>query len=215
MVFGFFGRNRPTFSDKVKSELYADQKGICNGCKRRLEMRDMAVDHKNAFAKGGSDKKRNLQLLCTSCNSIKGAGTMAQLKAKLVEKDLIKPTVKAASKPKATAKAKTTVKAASKPKATAKAKTTMKAASKPKATAKAKTTVKAASKPKAAVKVKTTAKAASKPKTAVKVKATAKAASKPKTTVKAKAVAKPKTARKPAAKKPAARRPRNPLAGFW
>ena len=35
----------------------------------------MDIDHKNPIAKGGSNTKRNLQLLCRTCNTRKGAKT--------------------------------------------------------------------------------------------------------------------------------------------
>ena len=101
MVFGGFldepQRTRPKFTTKEKDALYKQQGGKCKGCSKKFEMRNMAVDHIRPFSKGGSERLTNLQLLCTSCNTLKGAGTMAELKKKLQAKGYIK------SPPKSTA----------------------------------------------------------------------------------------------------------------
>ena len=51
-------------------------------CGRNPGMDLMDIDHKNPIAKGGSDTKRNLQLLCRSCNTRKGATTDRQFRSK-------------------------------------------------------------------------------------------------------------------------------------
>ena len=111
MVFGNMfepqQRARPKFTEKDKLPLYEYQKGKCNGCKKPFEMRNMAVDHIKPFSKGGKEMTRNTQLLCTSCNSIKGDGTMAQLKKRLEAKGYIKPAAKQATTTKSAAAKKT------------------------------------------------------------------------------------------------------------
>ena len=67
----------------VKRELYGKQEGRCNGCGTLFEYRHLEIDHRIPIDKGGSDDTSNLQLLCGSCNRIKGNRTMEYLKAKL------------------------------------------------------------------------------------------------------------------------------------
>ena len=108
MVFGNFfdepkqQRSRPSFNAKDKEFLYERQKGKCNGCKEKLPMKVLQVDHIKAFVKGGSDKPSNLQLLCGPCNASKGKGTQAQFDKKLEAKNQTK------AKPKTTAASKRT-----------------------------------------------------------------------------------------------------------
>ena len=75
-------RRRKSFSADLKLELHKAQGGKCMYCGRRPGMDLMDVDHKNPMAKGGSDQKRNLQLLCRSCNTRKGATTDRQFRSK-------------------------------------------------------------------------------------------------------------------------------------
>ncbi len=108
MVFsGLFGepqRSRPTFNQKDKEFLYKRQNGKCNGCVTKFPARNMTVDHVRPLSKGGSDKPSNLQLLCNSCNSMKGTGTQAQLKKRLAEKGIIELQATAKKAPSATKK---------------------------------------------------------------------------------------------------------------
>lgn len=57
--------------------LLAKQHRRCNGCSCSLR-KGYHVDHKHPLVLGGSNGPRNLQLLCPSCNSAKGAKTMRQ-----------------------------------------------------------------------------------------------------------------------------------------
>ncbi len=75
-------RRRKAFSAELKRELHKAQAGKCMYCGRKPGIDLMDIDHKNPMAKGGSDQKRNLQLLCRSCNTRKGATTDRQFRTK-------------------------------------------------------------------------------------------------------------------------------------
>ena len=70
-------------SGQNRKRLYGEQGGDCAGCATHFEARHFDVDHIIARAKGGTDHLENLQLLCGSCNSIKGDRGMDYLRAKL------------------------------------------------------------------------------------------------------------------------------------
>ena len=70
---------------KYKATIYGNQSGNCAGCKIHFLTNNLTVDHIVPKSKGGQDTKQNLQLLCGSCNSIKGNRDMAYLMAKLKE----------------------------------------------------------------------------------------------------------------------------------
>ena len=80
-------RRRPTQNEK--KALHHQQKGRCRGCRRRFAMRNLEVDHITPVSAGGSDLYDNKQLLCGSCNRIKGTKTQAQLKSALRRKRII------------------------------------------------------------------------------------------------------------------------------
>ncbi len=66
-----------------KKKLYGEQEGYCNGCGEHFMMRHLEVDHIVARTSGGSDHIDNLQLLCSSCNRIKGTRGQEYLIARL------------------------------------------------------------------------------------------------------------------------------------
>ena len=65
------------------NEMYGEQDGKCNGCGVHFPKANFHVDHIIAKAKGGTNHRENLQLLCNRCNSIKGNRGMEYLKSKL------------------------------------------------------------------------------------------------------------------------------------
>ena len=66
-----------------RKELYGEQVGNCNGCKKHFESFHLEIDHIIALSVGGSSIIDNLQLLCGNCNRIKGNRGMEYLKVKL------------------------------------------------------------------------------------------------------------------------------------
>jgi len=64
---------------------HSDGRGICPGCERPKYQVDYDLDHITPRAKGGQDIDDNIQLLCHSCNLIKGGtSTMKGLREKLI-----------------------------------------------------------------------------------------------------------------------------------
>ena len=66
-----------------RERLYELQNGVCNGCGQNFPIKIMEVDHIIAISKGGTDHPENLQMLCSSCNRIKGNRGMEYLKSSL------------------------------------------------------------------------------------------------------------------------------------
>ena len=75
-------RRRKNLSPELKKDLFKTQNGKCMYCGRKPGIDLMDVDHKNPMAKCGSDQKRNLQLLCRTCNTREGATTDRQFRTK-------------------------------------------------------------------------------------------------------------------------------------
>ncbi|MFE1145218.1 HNH endonuclease [Streptomyces rochei] len=53
-------------------ELWHKFNGICQGCHRHISIEEATRDHKRPRSKGGSNKRKNIQLMCHLCNQIKG-----------------------------------------------------------------------------------------------------------------------------------------------
>ena len=71
-----------------KHELYGQQEGKCAGCHYFLPFRNMTIDHIVPQAKGGTDRKENLQLLCNACNSTKSTRSQSEFIAILKEQGI-------------------------------------------------------------------------------------------------------------------------------
>jgi site-specific DNA-methyltransferase (adenine-specific) len=67
----------------VKEQLYKEQNGKCNACGQNFDIRNLEIDHIRPVSKGGGDYYENYQLLCGSCNRIKGNRTMEYLRLKI------------------------------------------------------------------------------------------------------------------------------------
>lgn len=61
-----------TFDKKQKREAYERQKGICPHCGKHFELEEMEADHITPWCEGGTTVADNCQMLCRSCNRIKG-----------------------------------------------------------------------------------------------------------------------------------------------
>ena len=66
-----------------KHTLFGRQEGLCNGCRMDFPFKIFEVDHVIPRSRGGTDYVENLQLLCPSCNRIKGDRPMEYLAAQL------------------------------------------------------------------------------------------------------------------------------------
>ena len=75
----------------VKERLYKEQNGLCNACGSAFNIWNLETDHIIPKAKGGGDYYENYQLLCSSCNKIKGDRPMEYLRLKIeTRKKLLK-----------------------------------------------------------------------------------------------------------------------------
>ena len=67
----------------VRERLFKIQNGHCKACDVEMRIVDFEVDHIIPKSKGGGDYFENYQLLCASCNKIKGARPMEYLRSKI------------------------------------------------------------------------------------------------------------------------------------
>ncbi len=75
---------KPTVS--IKERLFEEKKGMCNGCGKKFKIGHFEIDHIIPKSKGGGDYYENFQLLCGSCNKVKGDRSMEDLVAKIRER---------------------------------------------------------------------------------------------------------------------------------
>ncbi len=73
-----------------KYHLYFEQEGRCQGCRRRQSFDIIEVDHVLPKSRGGEDIVGNLQLLCPTCNGIKGNRNMEYLMSELRRRGILK-----------------------------------------------------------------------------------------------------------------------------
>jgi site-specific DNA-methyltransferase (adenine-specific) len=77
-------------SEPIKQRLYKEQNKLCNACGNEFEIRNLEIDHIIPRSKGGGDYYENYQLLCGSCNRIKGDRPMEYLRAKIATIEKVK-----------------------------------------------------------------------------------------------------------------------------
>ena len=70
-------------SESVKEQLYKEQNGKCKACGEDFKIWNLEIDHIIPKSKGGGDYYENYQLLCGSCNKIKGDRPMEYLRLKI------------------------------------------------------------------------------------------------------------------------------------
>ena len=75
----------PIPTAKTSTVLFGQQEGPCNGCRGDFPFKLFEVDHRVPHSRGGTDHLDNLQLLCSSCNRIKGDRPHECLVAPLAE----------------------------------------------------------------------------------------------------------------------------------
>ncbi len=78
-------REPPPPIAQQKRPLYGKQAGYCAGCGTHFQLRHLEIDHVLPQSRGGTDHLDNLQLLCGSCNRIKGDRPQEYLVARLRE----------------------------------------------------------------------------------------------------------------------------------
>ena len=79
----------PTDLRSEKQLLYASQKRRCIGCEYELPLHVLTIDHIVPRSRGGLDAVGNLQLLCHTCNAIKGNRTMEYLRTELRRRGIL------------------------------------------------------------------------------------------------------------------------------
>jgi len=74
-------------TESLKQRLCKEQDGKCNACGEDFKLCDIEIDHIIPKAKGGGDYYENYQLLCGSCNRIKGDHPMEYLRLKIATRE--------------------------------------------------------------------------------------------------------------------------------
>lgn len=76
-------------NSSLKEKIFKDQKGKCKACSTEMEIRHFEIDHIIPKSKNGGDYYENFQLLCGSCNRIKGDRPMEYLNMRISEMNKI------------------------------------------------------------------------------------------------------------------------------
>ncbi len=75
----------PVSPQSERQFLYSNQQRRCAGCQYELPLHVLTVDHITPRSRGGLDSVGNLQLMCHTCNAIKGDRDMPYLRQRLGE----------------------------------------------------------------------------------------------------------------------------------
>ena len=78
---------------KVKPALGQLQESTCCGCQHVLPLHKLEIDHIVPKSRGGKDQADNIQLLCSTCNRIKGNRDMDFLRKRVVERGDLRPDI--------------------------------------------------------------------------------------------------------------------------
>ncbi|MDE0243367.1 MAG: DNA methyltransferase [Candidatus Kaiserbacteria bacterium] len=84
-------KNQKETRSEMRQRLYVEQDKMCNGCFWPIQLHILNDDHITPQSHGGQDVPENIQLLCGTCNSIKGDKDMAYLHARLKELGYMNP----------------------------------------------------------------------------------------------------------------------------
>ena len=79
----------PVNPQSDKELLYASQNGRCAGCQYELPLHTLTIDHIHPQSLGGPDSVSNLQLMCHTCNAIKGNRSMEYLREQLHRRGIL------------------------------------------------------------------------------------------------------------------------------
>ena len=80
----------PVNPQSEKEFLYANQNRRCIGCQYELPLHVLTIDHITPRSRGGLDSVGNLQLMCHTCNAIKGNRSMEYLRQRLGELGILR-----------------------------------------------------------------------------------------------------------------------------
>ena len=79
----------PANPQSDKELLYASQDRRCAGCRYELPLHVLTIDHVHPQSLGGPDTLGNLQLMCHTCNAIKGNRSMEYLREQLHRRGIL------------------------------------------------------------------------------------------------------------------------------